>query len=528
MKTLWNNGKILKLENEKIYDWILTEDDVILDFGLKKDQTKAEDFDKQVDLEGAILMTSFIDAHSHFSANVFSFTQVDLAEAKNFKDIQDQIKDFIEKNHIEEDTWITGVGYDHNDLEENQHPNKKVLDQVSQTNPIVINHASGHMGVLNSKALDYFNIDKDTKSPEGGHIAKDENGPTGYIEENAFIELVKSAPMPSIDSIKSSVKKAEDRYFSYGITTAQEGMTVKELIPIYDLIINNSHMNLDIIYYTSTEDTEEILKKFPKTKEGYDNHVKFGGVKLFLDGSPQGKTAWLREPYENEEEYLGYGTLMDDQLYDGLKFAYDKQVQPLAHCNGDAAIGQYIKIVRKLKDEGHDLAPLKPVIIHAQMLGKDQIKDVAELGMIPSFFLAHIYHWGDIHIKNLGMDRASVISPAKSALDSSLKFTLHQDSPVILPDMIETLSVAVNRKTKSGVTLGESEKISIKDALEAITINPASQYFEDDIKGSIEKGKKADFVILSENPLTVSDDEIEGIKVLKTVKDGKVVFSRES
>ena len=182
----------------------------------------------------------------------------------------------------------------------------------------------------------------------------------------------------------------------------------------------------------------------------------------------------------------------------------------------------------KVKDEGHDLAPLKPVIIHAQMLGKDQIKDVAELGMIPSFFLAHIYHWGDIHIKNLGMDRASVISPAKSALDSSLKFTLHQDSPVILPDMIETLSVAVNRKTKSGVTLGESEKISIKDALEAITINPASQYFEDDIKGSIEKGKKADFVILSENPLTVSDDEIEGIKVLKTVKDGKVVFSRES
>lgn len=526
MKTLWKNGKILKLGNEELYDWISTEDDLVLDFGIKEDQPKVEDFDKEVDLEGNTLMTSFIDAHSHFSANVFSFTQVDLSETKNFKDIQDQIKDFIEKNHLKDHTWITGIGYDHNNLKEEEHPTKEVLDEVSQTNPIVINHASGHMGVLNSKALDYFKIDKDTKSPEGGSIAQGENGPTGYIEENAFIELVKFAPMPSMESIKSSVKKAEDRYFSYGITTAQEGMTMKELTPIYDLIINNSQMDLDIIYYTSPEDTEEILKKFPKTKEGYDNHVKFGGVKLFLDGSPQGKTAWLREPYENEEEYLGYGTLTDQQLYAGLKFAYDKGVQPLAHCNGDAAVGQYIKVVRRLKDEGCDLAPLKPVIIHAQMLGKDQIKDVEELGMIPSFFLAHILHWGDVHVKNLGMKRASVISPAKSALDAGLKFTLHQDSPVILPDMIETLSVAVNRKTRSGVTLGESEKISIKEALKAITINAAHQYSEGHIKGSIEKGKKADFVILSENPLTVSDEKIKDIKVLKTVKDGKIVFSR--
>lgn len=525
MKTLWTNGSIVKLEDEKTYDWILTENDKILDLGFKEDEPIAKEVDSIFDLEDFTLMTSFIDSHSHFSANVFSFTQIDLSEAKNFKDIKDKIKQFIKENDIKEDAWITGVGYDHNDLAEKEHPNKKVLDDVSLTNPIVINHVSGHMGVLNSKALDYFEINKDTESPPGGNIQKDENGPTGYIEENAFIEIVKSAPMPSMDSIKSSVKKAEERYFSYGITTAQEGMTVKELIPLYDLIINESDIDIDIIYYTSTEDNEEILKKFPKTEENYENHIKFGGVKLFLDGSPQGKTAWLREPYKNEEEYLGYGTLTDKQLYEGLKFAYDKNFQPLAHCNGDAAIAQYIKIVRKLKNEGRDLAPLRPIIIHAQMLGKDQIKDVVELGMIPSFFLAHILHWGDVHIENLGMERASAISPAKSALDSGLKFTLHQDSPVILPDMIETLSVAVNRKTKSGVVLGESEKISIKDAIKAITINAAHQYFEEDIKGSLEKGKRADFVMLSENPLNVSDDKIKDIKVLKTVKSGKVVYS---
>lgn len=524
MKKLWKNGKILTLNKQLEYDWILVEDDKILDLGYTGEEADTIKAENIYDLEGKVLMPSFIDAHSHFSANVYSFIQVDLSKCESFDDIKEEIKKYIENNKIKEDDWITATGYDHNNLKEKDHPRKDVLDSISSTNPIAIHHQSGHVGTFNSLALEYLDIDENTIAPDGGVIERKGNALTGYMEENAFIENVKKAPMPDMNSIQESIKKAEKRYLSYGITTVQEGMMVKELIPLYNTIINEMDLDIDIIYYTGLEDKEAVLDKFPLTFKKYKNNVRFGGIKLFLDGSPQGKTAWLREAYLGDEDNYGYGTMTDEAVYQGLKLAYDQDLQALAHCNGDAAAEQYIEALSKLKKEGKDFKRLRPVMIHAQLLGRDQMLETAELGIIPSFFLAHIYHWGDIHIENLGIERAPYISPAKTALDYKIPFTLHQDSPVILPDMIETIACAVNRKTKSGVSLGESERISAEDAVKAITSNAAYQYFEEDIKGTLEKGKKADFVILSKNPMRVGKDEINSIEVLQTIKDGKKLY----
>ena len=144
--------------------------------------------------------------------------------------------------------------------------------------------------------------------------------------------------------------------------------------------------------------------------------------------------------------------------------------------------------------------------------------------MIPSFFVAHVYHWGDTHIENFGMERAQNISCAGSALKKGITFTFHQDTPVIMPDMIETIWCAVNRQTKNGVTLGENQKIPVYEALKAVTKNAAYQYFEEKNKGTIEKGKKADLVILSGNILEYSD--IRSISVLETIKEGKTIYRR--
>ena len=154
----------------------------------------------------------------------------------------------------------------------------------------------------------------------------------------------------------------------------------------------------------------------------------------------------------------------------------------------------------------------------------DQLPEVKKLGMIPSFFMAHVYHWGDIHVNNFGFDRASQISPAKSALDEGIKFTFHQDAPVIEPNMIETMWIAVNRKMKDGTVLGENQKIPALAALEAVTKNGAYQYFEEDIKGTIKEGKLADLVILDKNPLKVESDDIRNIKVMETMKEGNTIF----
>lgn len=165
-------------------------------------------------------------------------------------------------------------------------------------------------------------------------------------------------------------------------------------------------------------------------------------------------------------------------------------------------------------------------MVHAQLVRKEQLERMKALGMMPSFFIAHTYYWGDIHKKNFGLERASRISPAKDALDCGLKFTFHQDSPVVPPDMMRTVSCAVNRVTKSGQILGEAERISVLEALKAITVYGSYQYHEEGMKGTIAVGKYADFVVLDENPLEAEKESLADIKVLLTIKENQVIYRR--
>nr|WP_270647445.1 amidohydrolase family protein [Paeniclostridium hominis] len=199
-------------------------------------------------------------------------------------------------------------------------------------------------------------------------------------------------------------------------------------------------------------------------------------------------------------------------------------MQLLAHCNGDAASYQFINQYKLAKERCNLDNYIRPVIIHAQLLPKDQLDAIKSLIMIPSFFLAHVYHWGDIHIKNFGFKRASKISLTNSYLKKNIIFTLHQDSPVIKPNMLETIWCAVNRVTKNKLLLGEDERISPLDAIKAVTINGAYQYFEENTKGSIKEGKLADLIILDKNPLKVNPMDIKDIKILETIKEGNSIF----
>ena len=216
----------------------------------------------------------------------------------------------------------------------------------------------------------------------------------------------------------------------------------------------------------------------------------------------------------------------DEELKQYLELALKDNMQILVHCNGDAACQQYIDQFELAKQETQSSNDIRPVIVHAQLLDRDQLDNVKKLGMIPSFFVAHVYHWGDIHIKNYGMERASRISLAKSAQDKGIIYTFHQDSPVIEPNMLETIWCAVNRITKNGVLLGDDERISPLDALKAVTKNAAYQYFEEDIKGTLKEGKLADLVILDKNILKVDPMKINDIQVVETIKEGETIFKK--
>ena len=522
MKKLYYNGTIITLEKNKYAEGVLVSNGIIEEVYERKEDIPKDSTIQKIDLHGKTLMPAFIDAHSHISAFSTAMGTQDLTTCNNIYQIQEKLKEFIKENgNLQKDSWIIGFGYDNNYLEENRHPNKEDLDKITKDIPILIAHKSGHLGIANTKALKVMKITKETPNPVGGKIGHDENGNlTGYLEEIAFQNASEKIGKPSIEVKARNYQKAEKIYLSYGITTVQDGLTKKDDFELLKYVSDNNLMKTDVISYIDLKDNAEILEKEQRFQ--YVKHLKIGGFKLILDGSPQGRTAWLRKPYQNEENYRGYPIYQNEDLREKIGKALSLRQQVLVHCNGDAACEQMIEVYEKFF--GQEL--FKPVMIHAQLLGKDQIQKIKKLGIIPSFFVAHTFYWGDIHIKNLG-ERAYHISPTNSCLKENIIFTLHQDTPVILPNMFETIWCAVNRKTKEGIVLGEDEKIPVIEALKAVTINVAYQYNEQDLKGSIKKGKIADFIIIDKNPLEIDSDELKEIQILKTIKDGIVVYSKE-
>ena len=476
---------------------------------------------KKVDLQGRTLMPSFIDPHGHISLAAQVSFMASLNKCTSFAEIVTTLKEYIKERKPK---FVMGFGYDHNFLKEGRHPDKDILDQASPELPIFILHTSGHMGCANSAALRLAGIDENTPNPPGGTIGRvaGSQEPSGYLEESAIGKIQQLL----IQSIKLNLfrllAETQQTYLENGITTVQDGATTKKVIRFFQVMAAAGRLKLDVIAYPIMQAGKPVL---PDSRR-YFRHFRVGGCKLILDGSPQGKTAWMTKPYEGEEDYRGYPALTDEQAEAFIAAAINSNQQLLAHCNGDAAGDQFIKYYKKglTASINPNKNNLRPVMIHCQTARSDQLDAMAELGMIPSIFVAHTYYWGDVHLKNFGPQRGHKISPAKSALDRGLNITFHQDAPVVPPLMLFTIWCAVNRLTRSGITVGPQERISVYEALQAVTINAAYQYFEEDSKGSIKAGKLADLVILDRNPLKVPAMEIKDIQVLETIKEGRTLY----
>lgn len=522
MKKIYYNGDFITLENINI-EAVMIENGIITKIGKREEVLKLRDNKTElIDLHGNTMMPSFIDTHGHFFAVANNMINVSLNKCKNFNDIKEKLYNYKINEKIKDGEWIIANEYDHNSLLENSNITKEILDDVIPNNPVIIQHRSGHSGILNSRALEKLNITINTKSPEGGKIEKINNKLTGYLEENAFLEYQRKVSMPSKEKLLKSLIKAQKKYASYGITTIQEGYMIEEMINIYKEFIGNRQLFLDLVAFIDEKIYDKIINEFPNNIKEYYNNFKVGGIKIFLDGSPQGRTAWMRTPYIDDEEYYGYGIMKDNEVKSVIKRTLNKNMQLLVHCNGDEAAQQYINAVKNVNE---NIKKIRPVLIHGQLLGIDQLDDIKKLGIIPSYFVAHTYYWGETHIKNFGLDRASKICPLRSTQNKNIIFTLHQDAPVIEPNMFETIWCAVNRITEEGRIIGKNETIDVLDAIKAATINAAYQYFEENTKGSILEGKKADLIIVDKNPLKMEKKDIIKIKILETIKNGKNILA---
>lgn len=337
---------------------------------------------------------------------------------------------------------------------------------------------------------------------------------------------VLAAVMPRMKmDMAEQMKEAQQLYLKYGITTVQEGAAMAQTMQGLTAFAASGGLELDVVAYILKEDYEKTVKEYADYNGKYKNRVKIGGVKVILDGSPQGKSAWLSKPYEGEENYCGYPTHNDAYVTKAAKDAVRGGYQILAHCNGDAASEQFIQSYQvALKEMGTADGDYRPVMIHCQTVRDDQLDRMVQLKMIPSIFIGHTYYWGDIHLKNLGAVRGARISPVKSALERGLIYNFHQDTPVTKPDMLHSVWCAVNRVTRKGQPIGQEQCINVYEALQAVTINAAYAYKEEDQKGTLEAGKMADMVILDANPLKADKKCIKDIVVLETIKEGKTVY----
>lgn len=491
---------------------------------------------KMVDLNGKTLLPGFIDPHSHFingmamedQANV---TAPPVGPASTAAEIVTELERFAKAKSKKPGDLILGYGYDDNMLPGDHPLTRDDIDPAFPDNPVIVLHVSTHGAVLNSAALKKFGISAATKTPPGGVIARKPGTqePTGLLMETAWIPLHEQLPATSRDQEPGQIKYAQDLYAAAGVTTAQDGASMAPQVEVLQRAADRGELFIDVISYPFIGDLEKVLKVHPADSFGsYGKHLKLGGCKILADGSPQGKTAFFTTPYltggpGGEKNWNGEPTFPQKMLNGMFKTCYDNGLQVIAHANGDAGIDAILK--------GHEFGVAgaadkdrRTVIIHSQFVRKDQLQKYIDYKMIPSFYTEHTFFFGEAHIKNRGMEQASFISPMKTAIAMGLKPTNHTDFSVVPIDQMMVLWTAVNRKLRSGAVLGPDERVSALDAIKAITINAAYEYFEERSKGSIEPGKLADLVILDNNPLKVDPDAIKGIKVVETIKEGETIY----
>jgi predicted amidohydrolase YtcJ len=490
-----------------------------------------------IDLEGKTLVPGFIDGHCHFAnfGGQAIGAQLLASPDANVDDMEMLISVLKQWNTPENRAltgWIFGTGFDDSVLKEKRFPTKHDLDKVSTEFPIMIVHISGHFAVVNTKGLEKLGINANSKNPEGGLIRREKksNEPNGVLEELAAIPFMLQAIAPkSQEALIKFFDAGQDMALSYGYTTAQEGRAMQN----QEMLVAMAEMDkykIDVISYIDYMFVDKHMSSKWNSKN-YINKFRIGGMKVTLDGSPQGRTAWRTEPYLIPPEgmphdYNGYPAIPNDSVLSSIyEKGFKNNWQILTHTNGDAAVDQLIRTMKPLKEK-YGNKGRRDVIIHGQYIREDQLDEAKNMNMIASLFPLHTFYWGDWHKELIGDSLVQKISPVKTALNKGIDITIHTDAPVALPNLMRVLWTAVERTSRSGKIIGAEERLTPYEALQAITIWSAYQHYEEDSKGSLETGKLADLVILDKNPLKINTQEIKNIQVLKTIKEGKIVFEK--
>jgi len=484
----------------------------------------------KVDLKGKTVLPGFIESHNHISIYAANQLQADCTPGANnsIENIKKRIQSMAEETP--DGQWIRGWGYDDTLIGDKRHLTCIDLDEASSKHPILIAHVSGHLAYVNSMALKIADVGPDTPQPEGGTIHKDSHGnPTGLLMEPSAMNLITRYTRAYTKSqLKKVLLDAMEHYNRFGITSTHDAAlgyqgSCREECRAYRELETEGCLSLRVYMTIMEHEYNAICEHGLGTGFGSE-FLKIGSVKMFQDGSIQAMTGALSKDYHNKKGFRGELIHPQETLEQLVVKFHNQDLQIAVHANGDRAIESVIQAFEKAQEQ-NPRSNHRHMLIHCQMASLDHIKRMKTAGIVPSYFVNHVYYWGDRHCNLfLGPDRARDIDPLGFSLNEGLIFSLHSDLPVTPVDPIFSIHNAVNRVTRKGLVLGEEQRIPVLEALKAYTINAAYCSFEEDIKGSIETGKLADFTVLSDDPLTIVPENIKDIQVRATAVGGKKVF----
>ena len=525
------NGKIVTMDSdESIAEALAVKGDRIIDVGSTKDIGSLVGVATEVvDLGGRTLLPGFIDTHSHPGVAATTFLQINCISppTRCISEILEKVAEAA--NRAEPGEWVRGINYNQLKLKEKRHITRKELDNAAPENPVLITRLTGHMYILNSKAIEVVGLSRDTPDPPGGRVERDGDGePTGLLHGNAGGIALSKIPQFTVKEIKWGLKKVFDQYSEWGVTTVHDpGTTALDLQAYQQLLQEGEYrVRVQTMMRTHREHPMKTLDEMVALgiQSGFgDDWLKIMSLKIMGDGTGSGGTAGVYEP-QSRGDTLGLFMTSPDEMKEITVSAQKHGIRVSIHSIGDMAIDAALDAVEEAQ-RLHPQPDMRHRIEHNSICTPRQLERIKELGVSPASSIGYMGSIGDDYWENFGEKRMRWCHPHKTMQEMGIIAGGNCDYPITDGNPIVQIYQAVARKTRSGLEYSQMEAISVMDAIRVYTWNGAYLGKEEHNKGSIEPGKLADLIVLDQDILETPVEEIPEIKVLLTVVGGKNVYT---
>lgn len=489
----------------------------------------ASDNTEKIDLKGKSLIPGIIDSHLHTAVYGANSLAIDCRSpgVSSIEEIKELIRKVAEKTP--DGQWIRGWGYDHSKLKEKRHPNKWDLDEVAPNNPVILTRCCAHISAHNSMSLKLAGIDDNSTPPEGGEYEKIDGNVSGVMFENAHMDMMKVSS-PTKEELIKAMKAANDLLIKEGITTVHDsgGYGKMQMDAIQEAVETGQlKLRLYAMIFSFVENVnfvEDYLKVGVHTKFGNDK-FSLGPIKLMIDGSSSGPTAATREPYESNPNSSGIMSMSQEKIDDIVMKAHTGGWQMTCHAVGDKAIVAIMDAIEKANKK-YPRDDHRHRIEHCAIMTEGLMERVKNLKIVPIPQPVFFYEFGDGYMVNYGKERAYGMFPCQSFIENDVLAAGSSDCPITFSNPFLNMYMVVNRKTQTGQVINNEECVSVKDALRMFTYNGAYASFEEDKKGSLEEGKLADLVVLSDDLYSVDKEAIKDVQAQLTMIDGEIVYKK--